>query len=99
MAPRVLLLATARGDQLTGDGWQHRRSLVPTDYVEAFACLVDEVQGMAAIGKGAVGDRSQQHRRQLRRRSALCYGCQQGSFGPIAMADACPMPQPPAEQW
>jgi hypothetical protein len=98
VAPRVLLFAAARSDQLPGDGRQHRRSLLPTDDVEAFACLVNEIQGVAAIGKGAVGDGGQQHRRQLRRRGAARNGGQQGPFGAVAMADACPMPQPPAEQ-
>src|SRR6516164_9580277 len=65
VAPCIQLLAAARGDQLRYHGRQYRGGLVPAHDIEGFERLVDEIQSMTAIGKDAVGDGSQQQRRDL----------------------------------
>jgi hypothetical protein len=77
MSPRVQFLAAARGDQLRNDRRQYRRRFLPADNVEAFECFVDEIQGVTAIGKNAVGGGGQQQRCEIARRCAAVYGCQQ----------------------
>ena len=67
MAPRVQLFAAARSDQLFDDGRQHQGRLLPADDVQTLECFVDEVEGVAAIGEGAIGDGSEQQCRELGR--------------------------------
>jgi hypothetical protein len=67
MAPCVQLLAAARSDQLFDNGRQDRGRLLPADDVQTLECFVDKVEGVAAIGKGAIGDGSKQQRRELSR--------------------------------
>jgi hypothetical protein len=92
MTPRIQLLTATGADQLIDDGRQHQRRLLPTDDVEAFECLVDEVEGVAAIGEGAIGDGGQQQCCELGRRGPAGDGRQEGALGAVAMADLGPMP-------
>jgi len=65
VSPRIQLLAAARGDQLRNDRRQYRGSLLPANDVKGFECLIDEVHGVTAIGKDAVGGGNQQQRCEL----------------------------------
>src|SRR5687768_18265132 len=68
--------------------------MLPADQVEALARLVDEVERVAAISKGAVRCRGVEQARKRRRRGARCDCREEGAFGGLAMAHSAPVPQP-----
>src|SRR5215208_1107931 len=68
--------------------------MLPTDEVEAFASLVDEVDRMSAIGEGPVRRGREQEVGERSRRGTVRDGGEQGAFGGFAMAHGGPVPQP-----
>ena len=72
--------------------------MLPADQVEALERLVDEVERVAAVGKGALGRGREQDIGERGRREHRRDRGQQGALGRIAMAHGGPAPQPALER-
>ena len=94
LSPRGRLLGAARGNHLTNNGRQHGGSVLPADEVEALERLVDKVERMSAVGKGAVGLGRQQEAGEFARGTSARNGRQHGTLGSFTMAHSRPTPQP-----
>src|SRR3954454_1273230 len=68
--------------------------MLPTDQVQAFASLVDEVDRMSVVSEGAVRSGREQEAGERSWRGAAGDGGEQGAFGGFAMAHGGPVPQP-----
>src|ERR1700740_2124456 len=71
--------------------------MLPTDEVETFESLVDEIERVSAIGIGAVGLGCKEEIGERARRGATNSGGQHGTFGRIPMPHGHPTPQPALE--
>ena len=71
--------------------------MLPSDQVQAFASLVDEVEQMPAIGIDAIRRGRDQKISQGRRRSSGGNRREQGALRRLPVPHPRPMPQPPLE--
>ena len=98
LPPRGRFLSAAGRNHLADDSWQQGRRVLPADYVEAFERLVDEVERVPIVGERPLGRGREQGVGERGRRLARRYRREEGAFGRLAMAHACPPPQPALEQ-
>ena len=71
--------------------------MFPADQVETLERLIDEIERVSSVGKGAVRLRRKEKIRECRGGGAASNGRQHGTFGPIPMSHGDPATQPALE--
>jgi hypothetical protein len=87
LAPLGRFLCPAGRHHLTDDSRQQRGSILPANQVEALERLVDEVEGVSAVGKGPLGLGGEQGVGECSGRKTGGDPRQQGALGRLAMAN------------
>jgi peptidoglycan/xylan/chitin deacetylase (PgdA/CDA1 family) len=54
LTPSGRFLGAACGHHLAHHGWKHVASLLPADEIEALEGLVDEIERVSGVSKGAI---------------------------------------------
>src|SRR5262249_18085374 len=98
LAPGGRLFGTTGGHHLTDDRRQYSRRVLPADQVEALECFIDEIERMPTIGKRPLSFSREQSIGKHGRRETSRNRREQGALGSLAMAYACPAPQPALER-
>src|ERR1700730_10877983 len=94
LAPSGRLLAATSRHHFADDRRQHGCGVLPADQVDAFERLIDKIEGVSGVGERPLSYGREQIIGEHTWRDTGRDRREQGTLSRLAMAHACPTPQP-----